>query len=243
MEQNANNRTRNVYLAIIASLGIHTLVLAILYFIHPVEKKSEEELLINMDFVELEQPLIAPNQLQNENGAEVLNRIANRNSEQSWDDLNYSSRAQEQMGEDVYEELKALEAETFAKLQEERGDEPSEQQFEAEEKAEDEDRDDYSWFGEERSYGAATVEFDLDGREGMKLPPPAYRCKGQGKVVVQISVERDGTVSAANILESTVNSECLEEEAVRYASKSIFNQTLSAPRKQEGTITYRFVAQ
>lgn len=240
---------RNIYLAIIASLVLHTLVLAVLYFIHPADQPEEEELILEADWIELDEPLFLPQDdpLLNQS-AEVRNLIASANAEQSWDEVNYSKRSQDQMAEEVYNQLKALEAETFAKLQEGREETDPENGYdEAKPESSDESKkkkkDDYSWFGEERSYGAATVEFDLKGREGMKLPPPAYRCKGQGKVVVSVEVGQDGLVTKAEIIQSTVQSECLEEEALRYAERSVFSKSLSAPRKQVGTITYRFVAQ
>lgn len=205
--------------------------------------EQEEESQVNMDYIELDESiLIPPDQMEAEISA-VKNRIASSGSEMSWDDVNYSSRSQERMAEDVYNDLKNLESETFAKLQEERGGNDAEERYDEPEEQEVEDRDDYRWFGEERSYGAATVEFDLEGREGMDLPPPAYRCKGSGKVVLQIEVKRDGSVDSAEIIESNVSSVCLEEEAVQYALRSRFNSSLSSPKKQSGRIIYRFVAQ
>ena len=242
--ESKQDHLRNIYLAIIVSLSVHTLVLAVLFFIHPMEKEEEAMIDLDMDYIELKQPLFLPEELGQ--GIETRNLVANANSEITYDQLNYSKRSQDQMAEDVYESLKALEAETFAKLQEGREAEDRENGYDEPESSateSEEEKDDYGWFGEERSYGAATVEFKLDGREGRKLPPPAYRCKGQGKVVVSVEVGQDGLVSKVELLESTVNSECLEQEALNYAERSRFNQTLSAPKKQVGTITYRFVAQ
>lgn len=239
-----SERLKGVYLAVIVSLSLHILLLLILFSINP--HRQEEEFVpdLDMDFVELSQPLFLPEELGS--GIETRNLVANTNSEISYDQLNYSKRSQDQMADDVYESLKALEAETFAKLQEGKESTDEENGYDEPEKSDDselEDQDDYGWFGEERSYGAATVEFNLAGREGRKLPPPAYRCKGQGKVVVAIEVGQDGLVNKAEIIESTVNSDCLDQEAVKYALRSRFNQTSSAPKKQEGSITYRFVAQ
>jgi TonB family protein len=241
---NPSERIKNIYLAVIISLSLHILLLLILFSINP--NKVEEEFIpdLEMDYVELTEPLFLPEELGT--GIQTRNLVANTNSERSYDQTNYSKRSQDQMAEDVYDALKQLEAETFAKLQEGKEDFDEESGYDEKIKddaASDEAKDDYAWFGEERSYGAATVEFDLKGRDGRKLPPPSYRCKGQGRVVVGIEVGQDGLVSKVELIESAVNSECLEQEALNYALKSRFNQTLSAPKKQNGTITYRFVAQ
>ncbi len=96
-----------------------------------------------------------------------------------------------------------------------------------------------------KSYqGPSVVSYSLKGRNAYELPVPAYRCKGGGIVVVDITVNREGRVVAASI--DAPNSEqdpCLHSEAQRAARRSFFNPEPHGPATQQGSITYMFVAQ
>jgi TonB family protein len=234
-------------LAIAASLAIHTSVLFVLYLSGTEKRLPEETFVLDMDAIELEEPISVP-ELPIEDGlsAEVRNFIANRAAERSNEETHYSRRSEEKMEQDVYEKLKNLEKETFDKLRQEREQEmnnvePDSSPTKKETKKE-ENKEDYSWYGKEKSYSAATVEFDLSGREARHLPAPAYRCKGNGIVIIAVEVNEGGDVIKAEVLTSTASSECLNEEAVAYALKSRFSSKAGL-KKQSGKLTYRFVAQ
>lgn len=93
--------------------------------------------------------------------------------------------------------------------------------------------------------GATRIYYDLAGRIHQYLPIPIYKCKGSGKIVLKIMVNRKGTVEEAEIIENVSNTSdpCLEETALATAKISMFNPDINAPKLQQGTLTYHFVAQ
>ena len=92
--------------------------------------------------------------------------------------------------------------------------------------------------------GPSVVSYSLDGRKASRLPIPAYRCMGAGRVTVLITVSPSGDVLNAKIDETVSSSDaCLRAFAVRAARLSKFSASPSAPPKQAGNIVYEFVAQ
>ncbi len=91
--------------------------------------------------------------------------------------------------------------------------------------------------------GSVTVRFDLKNptRTERHLIIPAYLCEGGGEVVVGITVNPDGEVVAAKVLQG--GDECMRETALRAARQSTFNIDPKAPARQTGTITYLFIPQ
>ena len=91
--------------------------------------------------------------------------------------------------------------------------------------------------------GRVTVSFSLTDpvRTSRWLEVPAYRCEGGGEVVVSITVNRAGEVTAARIEEG--GDDCMREAALRAARMSLFNIDSAAPARQAGTITYIFIPQ
>lgn len=94
--------------------------------------------------------------------------------------------------------------------------------------------------------GAVTVEYSFtspkrDSR--CELYKPAYRAKGGGKVIVDVWINRNGTVTDARIASST-NPELnkLALDAAKHAN-TLFNIDNTAPTSHRGTITYTFLAQ
>lgn len=97
----------------------------------------------------------------------------------------------------------------------------------------------------EQTYsGPSVVSYSLEGRKASKLPIPAYRCMGAGRVTVLIVVDPAGTVIGAKVDESVSSTDgCLRSFAVRAARLSKFSASASAPAKQAGNIVYEFIAQ
>lgn len=93
--------------------------------------------------------------------------------------------------------------------------------------------------------GPTRIFYSLQGRVHTYLPIPIYKCEGSGKIVLSIEVNTRGTVTDAKIIasESTTIDPCLTETAVNSALESTFNSDLNAPKSQQGTLTYLFVAQ
>lgn len=94
-----------------------------------------------------------------------------------------------------------------------------------------------------RVKGRVTVSFSLTNpvRTSRWLEIPAYRCEGGGEVIVAVTVNRAGEVTAARIREG--GDECMRQAALEAARASLFNIDSSAPARQEGTITYIFIPQ
>ena len=93
--------------------------------------------------------------------------------------------------------------------------------------------------------GAVTVSYSFEEpvRHHRDLYVPAYRSKSGGIVVVEVSLDRNGSVISARIASST-NAE-LNEQALAAARhrRTLFGIDSSAPQPHRGTITYTFVAQ
>ncbi len=92
--------------------------------------------------------------------------------------------------------------------------------------------------------GPSVVSYTLDGRKASHLKIPAYRCYGAGDVTVIITVNPQGTVVAAKVMEEVSSADpCLCNFAVRAARLSKFSASPTAPARQTGEILYRFIAQ
>ncbi|MDX9847023.1 MAG: TonB family protein [Tenuifilaceae bacterium] len=92
--------------------------------------------------------------------------------------------------------------------------------------------------------GPAVISYFLENRRAVRLPVPAYKCENGGRVVVDIEVQRDGTVSRASIdTSNSVIDECMNSAAIAAAQASRFTVSGNAPTRQRGSITYLFVRQ
>lgn len=97
--------------------------------------------------------------------------------------------------------------------------------------------------GKEKAYsGASVLSWQLDGRNAVKLPVPAYKCYGAGEVTVIITVDNAGKVIAATVQGAPAD-KCLINAAITAAKNSRFSAKRDGPGKQTGDITYLFIAQ
>ncbi len=85
--------------------------------------------------------------------------------------------------------------------------------------------------------------FSLSGRSALNLPKPKYPGNDAGIVVVKITVDKNGNVTAADpgARGTTIANQSFLNEAKEAALKAKFNVDANAPAFQQGTITYRFV--
>jgi TonB family protein len=85
--------------------------------------------------------------------------------------------------------------------------------------------------------------FNLDGRSGISLPKPYYPGNEEGIVVVQVTVDKNGTVTKAEpgVKGSNTANPELIAAARKAALQARFNADPNAPAFQIGTITYRFI--
>jgi len=97
--------------------------------------------------------------------------------------------------------------------------------------------------GEGSGLGTQGISYDLGGRGFQSLPKPNYDYQGEGKVVVEVSVDRSGKVTQAipGTKGSTTLDEYLLKVAKEAALKARFEAKSDAPAVQKGTITYNFV--
>lgn len=236
-------------IAIIAALSIHAIVLLVLNYMPSGEGSAEESPFLEVGMFELpEEPEVMPT-LEEMIASRINEQVANLVADASMDrtdqrqsSMSKSERAQ--MEADVEKNLRALEQSVKDELEAERKDNPSDETKPKKIDSKIKDLDQYEYFG--KSYnGQVTAEFDLKGREGRFIHIPGYKCKAGGTVKVIIEVGQDGLVTSAVVDEakSSYTDACLSDEAVMSALKCRFSAKSSAPKKQMGTITYRFIPQ
>ena len=92
------------------------------------------------------------------------------------------------------------------------------------------------------SSGNNGIDYSLKGRNPESLPKPEYNYQIEGKVVVEITVDKYGNVTDANpgVRGSTTMEGPLLAAAKKAALKAKFNRKLDAAAYQKGTITYYF---
>lgn len=86
------------------------------------------------------------------------------------------------------------------------------------------------------------VSFDLSGRSAKSLPKPQYPGNDEGIVIVKVTVDKFGKVTAAEpgVRGTTIVNKSFWNEAKQAALKAEFNIDENAPAFQQGTISYRF---
>jgi hypothetical protein len=91
--------------------------------------------------------------------------------------------------------------------------------------------------------GRVTVRFALTDRSPSHLDVPGYQCRGRADIEVSIVVAPSGKVLSAEVLSGATPGSCFALAAIRSAEASRFLPSTTAPRRQEGTLSYAFVAQ
>ncbi len=91
--------------------------------------------------------------------------------------------------------------------------------------------------------GDKGISYNLQGRGFQSLPTPKYDYQGEGRVVVEVSVDRAGKVIQAvpGTKGSTTLDEYLLKVARDAAMEARFEAKPDAPAIQKGTITYNFI--
>ncbi len=84
--------------------------------------------------------------------------------------------------------------------------------------------------------------YALSGRIAISKPRPDYNCNEEGTVVVQITVDKNGTVTDAKpgARGTTNTASCLSSQAKVAAMNTKWNSSADGTEKQVGTITYIF---
>ncbi|WP_345192364.1 hypothetical protein [Algibacter agarivorans] len=87
----------------------------------------------------------------------------------------------------------------------------------------------------------SSIRFSLTNRTKIYIPIPVYLCEVDGKIVVNITVNSNGSVIDAYVnTSSTSSNACLIEHAIEYAEQSQFSNDASK-ETQIGTITFYFI--
>lgn len=90
--------------------------------------------------------------------------------------------------------------------------------------------------------GNSNISYDLGGRSAQSLPRPVYDIQVEGKVVVEVTVDKSGKV--INAVAGRPGSSTLDATLLKIAReaalKAKFNSSSEAPEIQKGTITYIF---
>ncbi|MEY2692341.1 MAG: hypothetical protein RIT03_731 [Bacteroidota bacterium] len=99
-----------------------------------------------------------------------------------------------------------------------------------------------SGYGSGSGGGSGNGNYQLGNRKALNKPKPNYTCNEQGTVVVQISVDQNGVVIAANpgVRGTTNAAKCLLEQAKIAAMSTKWQADPAAPTKQVGKIIYSF---
>lgn len=90
--------------------------------------------------------------------------------------------------------------------------------------------------------GNNRVSYDLGGRGAQSLPLPTYNIQAEGKVIVEVTVDKSGKVinAVAGRPGSTTLDATLLRIAREAAMKATFDKSSDAAGIQKGTITYIF---
>lgn len=237
------------YIAIIAALLVHLVVLVVMNFV-TLGEHHPEVVFVPVEMAEIEEVLeektleeLITERIQQD----VANLVADANADQSMDRRNLVSRnQQERIDRQVDEELDELASNTFAEAERRRQEQLLDDEQERREDQIDTDHLDKFEYYNQSYNGNVTGEVNVPGREVRYLHIPGYKCKGGGMVVINVVVDRNGGVIEADLdLQHSEFSgeECIPQEALASALKSKFYVKSSAPKRSTGTITYRFVPQ
>ena len=84
--------------------------------------------------------------------------------------------------------------------------------------------------------------YSLGNRKALNKPQPDYTCQEQGRVAVQVTVDRNGnTISVTAGVQGTTNTaKCLLDQAKIAAQNTKWQADSNAPEKQVGKIIYTF---
>lgn len=240
------------YIAIIAALAIHAIVLAVLNYVptQRIEQQTEYLSVEMAEFEELPEEKTLEELLASRIREDVANLVSNASAERSNERRSYTSRSQTERAErEVSEELDNFAQEEFERVRQERARREAENPQENTAPHDDqmlsqEELDAYDYHGESYN-GKVTGEVDVPGREIRYLHIPGYKCQGGGVVVLNIVVDRAGEVIEAEIDtgRSSFTGDCIPSEATNSALKSKFFRKSDGPKRSVGTITYRFIPQ
>jgi hypothetical protein len=236
-------------LGIIGTLALHTLAMFLLLVteVRTVPREDQRsDMRIDVIDDELAEEMIQEIEEREalEAGAPVSNVAKNIHA-----DLVAPRWSDQRLAERVENDLRALERSEFERLAEERRERGEEDITIPELDPSKWDKNLYMDRAVEpvKVEGATTVWYDLDKpkRVDVYLKIPAYLCRGFGQVVINVQVDRTGSVRKATVDrgQSTTDDDCMVSSALASASAARFAPHAQAPDIQTGSIYYRFMKQ
>lgn len=238
-----NLRSQRFWVAMVLTLSLHALVLFVLWMQSAGRYAAAANAFIPVEFAEWEAAeSVAPNleqQLRAQMESRVSNLVADANASASSERQSTSAQDEARMAEEVEAELRAMEQAEFERLAADQKD------FGLEGVPDDGQNGQVNTLSgwDQRYEGRVIVSYDVANRKHVYLPIPGYQCLEAGKVVVEVEIARDGSVTKARVVQSAVGEAeaCLNTAALKYARRSVFETRTEVD--QSGTITYEFVAQ
>jgi TonB family protein len=227
--------------AVLYTLVVHVIVLGAMLVWPVSETQPPSEVFAEVDMVG--EVLDEPSQsyedaLKQSLQEKVANLRANAESALSEEAKSSQVADESELEAMVEADLRAMEAAEFERLAAE------EKEFETAGEADVTRQDVQQTFEQwDAQYdGAVTVRYNLEGRTGRDLDVPGYTCEGGAQVEVLIEVNPSGRVVSASLISGEEES-CFGLAALRSARRARFNVSSKAPAKQQGRLTYLFVAQ
>lgn len=241
--------------AILGTVIFHVLVFIYTNFVtvkNPVYFADPQvEMDIPLDDVPLDpeiMELIKPKQQDNLASQEVYNVTSDANDKR---EKSYENFSTQQMDEQVMENARALEQQYFQEWAGTHPDNQSSSMDITDDKEEDKKKlaqsspdKSIDQSGDKAFAGEVMASFNLKDRKAHSLEKPGYTCNSSGTVVLEIKVDKNGEVKDVSYMASGSSNatECMIEQSIKYARRSRFNFSSTAPAMQTGTITYKFVA-
>jgi colicin import membrane protein len=201
------------------------------------ETDTEEEIL-DQDYEEAAS-------IENENKNKEQEISENKDDEDEKVDQDQNAENEEEQPEQIEPEREVNERALFPGRNDSENDSQSEGVIEGEgnqgSPSGDPESDNYN----KGNSGSGGISYNLAGRYPESLPKPKYPVNEQGKVVVEVTVDKYGNVTSANpgVKGSTTSNKLLLQAAKEAALKAKFDKKAEAPAFQKGTIVYHFVLQ
>lgn len=212
--------------------------------------EPEIEVNIPLDDVMLEPEVMKILELNKNNASqEVYNVTSDANDTR---DKSYENFSTQEIDEQVEANAKALEQQYFDEWAGTHGDKGDKASMNIDDKKDKQqqtnqnniDKNSIDNSGSNAFAGDVMASFDLKDRKAHALEKPGYTCNSAGTVTLEIKVDKNGVVKDVSYLAaSSYNAtDCMIQQSIKYAKRSRFNYSASAPAIQTGTITYKFVS-
>jgi hypothetical protein len=225
------------------------LILFLIIKIHSFKEIPEHRIILDFSEMEKEERRVAEEKLRlTQAEAEYLDRLLAQQLNISNRASNIGRNIEEEISTENYvnrveQELDKTRSEDWRKQQEEIQKKLNQQDFVPEEiqTVKEPDIDDYK--------GLTNISYEFleppVNRYKIYLPVPVYKCRGEGTVQVDITVDQTGRVltSKAYVQQDFPDKNCMIEIAEKYASITRFEGMLTAPKAQKARIVYRFIKQ